>query len=184
MKFTYMIQSTWLYINNVLYTQVRRLLLADVPVVLVKKVNIRIPDDTLDVFIISTVNMIENINKCTHIYVAVTGRVTYNNSDEVHDDLSRRVCRRHVSRVCRRNPIFYLDVVKTIRQLIMSRTAWTLRRKDGIRQYKLNTGGRTRGIVIETNANVAKRYCRLSRKSRDKNNRMHHYVRVHIIPAM
>lgn len=78
--------------------------------------------------------------KCIHIYMAVTGWVTYNNGDEVHDDLSRRVCQRHVSRVCRRNPIFYLDVVKTIRQLIMSRTAWTLRRKDGIRQYKLSTG--------------------------------------------
>lgn len=108
--------------------------------------------------------------KCTHIYMAMTGRVTYNNGDEVHNDLSRRVCQRHVSRVCRRNPIFYLDVVKMILRLIMSRTAWTLRRKNSIRQYKLS---QSRGIVIETNANAAKRYCLLSRKSRGKNNQMH-----------
>jgi len=72
----------------------------------------------------------------------VADPVTYNNDGEVHDDLSRRACARYVSRVCRRNPIFYLDVVKTIRRLITSRTAWTLRREDDIRQYKLTTGDR------------------------------------------
>lgn len=158
-----------------LHPRVRRLLLADVHVVSV----ISGYHTTFFYVLLCQHKYDWKYHKCTHICTrkggrrTATGRVTYNNGDEVHDDLSRRACQRHVSRVCRRNPIFYLDVVKTIRQLIMSRTAWTLRRKDGIRQYKLNTGGRTRRIVIKTNANATKRYCLLSAKSREnKNKRM------------
>jgi len=87
---------------------------------------------------------------------------TTHNDDEVHDNLSRRACERHVSRVCRRNPIFYLDVVKMIQRLITSRTAWTLRRREnGIRQYKFTTASKSRNCDRDKceSAVKKKRYC-------------------------